>query len=386
MAELKLYPVGIQTFEEIITRNLLYVDKTEYVYRMTHSGGKHFFLSRPRRFGKSLLVSTFKSYFQGKKELFKGLAIEKLEKDWTEYPVLHFSMAGGKHMEKDQLERYLGNRLAEQEKVWGIKTPAVDANDRLIALIQTAYEKTGKQVVVLIDEYDAPLLDVVHEDSHLKDLRNVMRNFYSPLKDCEPMLRFVFLTGITKFSQMSIFSELNNITNISMDHEYAGICGITKEELETQMSADVDALAVKMNLTQTQTLDVLQEFYDGYHFAAQSPDIFNPYSLLNAMAAGCLDYYWFTSGTPTYLIEMLKKFQVMPSEIGSCEADKSEFDVALENMNSILPILYQSGYITIKGYDPETELFTLDIPNREVKKAWMWLEDIYAYRKERHQL
>ena len=367
MAELKLYPVGIQTFEEIITRNLLYVDKTEYVYRMTHSGGKHFFLSRPRRFGKSLLVSTFKSYFLGKKELFKGLAIEKLEKDWTEYPVLHFSMAGGKHMEKDQLERYLGNRLAEQEKVWGIKTPAVDANDRLIALIQTAYEKTGKQVVVLIDEYDAPLLDVVHEDAHLKDLRNVMRNFYSPLKDCEPMLRFVFLTGITKFSQMSIFSELNNITNISMDHEYAGICGITKEELETQMSADVDALAVKMNLTRTQTLDALREFYDGYHFAAQSPDIFNPYSLLNAMAKSKLDYYWFTSGTPTYLIEMLKKFQVMPSDIGRCEADKSDFDAPTEMMVSIMPLLYQSGYITIKGYDPETELFTLDIPNKEIR-------------------
>ena len=367
MAELKLYPVGIQTFEEIITRNLLYVDKTEYVYRMTHSGGKHFFLSRPRRFGKSLLVSTFKSYFQGKKELFKGLAIEKLEKDWTEYPVLHFSMAGGKHMEKDQLERYLGNRLAEQEKVWGIKTPAVDANDRLISLIQTAYEKTGKQVVVLIDEYDAPLLDVVHEDSHLKDLRNVMRNFYSPLKDCEPMLRFVFLTGITKFSQMSIFCELNNITNISMDHEYAGICGITKEELETQMSADVDALAVKMNLTRDQTLDTLREFYDGYHFAAQAPDIFNPYSLLNAMAKSKLDYYWFTSGTPTYLIEMLKKFQVMPSDIGRCEADKSDFDAPTEMMVSIMPLLYQSGYITIKGYDPETELFTLDIPNKEIR-------------------
>ena len=386
MAELKLYPVGIQTFEEIITRNLLYVDKTEYVYRMTHSGGKHFFLSRPRRFGKSLLVSTFKSYFLGKKELFKGLAIEKLEKDWTEYPVLHFSMAGGKHMEKDQLERYLDFELNKLEKLFGIDTPRQDPNTRLADLIIKAYQQTGKQVVVLIDEYDAPLLDVVHEDSHLKDLRNVMRNFYSPLKDCEPMLRFVFLTGITKFSQMSIFSELNNITNISMDHEYAGICGITKEELETQMSADVDALAVKMNLTRTQTLDALREFYDGYHFAAQSPDIFNPYSLLNAMAKSKLDYYWFTSGTPTYLIEMLKKFQVMPSEIGSCEADKSEFDVALENMNSILPILYQSGYITIKGYDPETELFTLDIPNREVKKAWMWLEDIYAYRKERRQL
>ena len=367
MAELKLYPVGIQTFEEIITRNLLYVDKTEYVYRMTHSGGKHFFLSRPRRFGKSLLVSTFKSYFLGKKELFKGLAIEKLEKDWTEYPVLHFSMAGGKHMEKDQLERYLDFELNKLEKLFGIDTPRQDPNTRLADLIIKAYQQTGKQVVVLIDEYDAPLLDVVHEDSHLKDLRNVMRNFYSPLKDCEPMLRFVFLTGITKFSQMSIFSELNNITNISMDHEYAGICGITKEELETQMSADVDALAVKMNLTRTQTLDVLQEFYDGYHFAAQSPDIFNPYSLLNAMAKSKLDYYWFTSGTPTYLIEMLKKFQVMPSEIGSCEADKSEFDAPTEMMVSIMPLLYQSGYITIKGYDPETELFTLDIPNKEIR-------------------
>ena len=194
-----------------------------------------------------------------------------------------------------------------------------------------------------------------------------MRNFYSPLKDCEPMLRFVFLTGITKFSQMSIFSELNNITNISMDHEYAGICGITKEELETQMSADVDALAVKMNLTRAQTLDTLREFYDGYHFAAQSPDIFNPYSLLNAMAKSKLDYYWFTSGTPTYLIEMLKKFQVMPSDIGRCEADKSDFDAPTEMMVSIMPLLYQSGYITIKGYDPETELFTLDIPNKEIR-------------------
>ena len=181
------------------------------------------------------------------------------------------------------------------------------------------------------------------------------------------MLRFVFLTGITKFSQLSIFSELNNITNISMRNDYAGICGITKEELETQMSADVDALAVKMNLTRIQTLVALREFYDGYHFAAQSPDIFNPYSLLNAMAAGCLDYYWFTSGTPTYLIEMLKKFQVMPSDIGRCEADKSDFDAPTEMMVSIMPLLYQSGYITIKGYDPETELFTLDIPNKEIR-------------------
>ena len=276
-------------------------------------------------------------------------------------------MAGGKHMEKEQLERYLGRRLAEQEKVWGITSPAVDANDRLISLIQTAYEKTGKQVVVLIDEYDAPFLDVVHSDVNLPVLRNVMRNFYSPLKDCEPMLRFVFLTGITKFSQLSIFSELNNITNISMDDEYAGICGITREELETQMSANVDVLAEKMGKSREQMLESLREFYDGYHFAAQSPDIFNPYSLLNAMAKSKLDYYWFSSGTPTYLIEMLKKFQVMPSEIGSCEADKSEFDAPTEGMSSVMPLLYQSGYITIKGYDPETELYTLDIPNKEIR-------------------
>ena len=367
MAPLKLYPVGIQTFSELITKNLLYVDKTEYVYRMTHSGGKYFFLSRPRRFGKSLLTSTFRSYFEGRKDLFKGLAIEKLETEWTEYPVLLFSMAGGKHMEKDQLERYLDRRLAEHEAEWKIVTPSKDANDRLTALIKTAYEMTGKQVVVLIDEYDAPLLDVMHEEEKLPVLRNVMRNFYSPLKDCDPYLRFVFLTGITKFSQLSIFSELNNIANISMDDDYAGICGITYDELTTQMSADVDALGENLGLNREQMLAKLREYYDGYHFAAKSPDVFNPYSLLNAMARGKLDYYWFSSGTPTYLIEMLQKYHVMPSEIGGGDADKSEFDAPTERMTSIMPLLYQSGYITIKGYDPETDLYTLDLPNKEIR-------------------
>ncbi len=366
MAAQRLYPIGIQTFEEIIRKDMAYVDKTEYVYRMANTG-KYFFLSRPRRFGKSLLLSTFKSYFEGKRELFKGLAIERLEKEWAAHPVLHFSMAGGKHMEKDQLERYLGQRLKEQEQPWGIETPAIDANDRLIYLIKTAYQKTGKQVVVLIDEYDAPLLDVVHEDEKLPVLRNVMRNFYSPLKDCEPYLRFVLLTGITKFSQMSIFSELNNITNISMDDDYAGICGITQEELTTQMSADVAALAEKLGMASDETLKKLREFYDGYHFAAQSPDVFNPYSLLNAMARGKMDYYWFSSGTPTYLIEMLRKFHVMPSEIGGGDADKAEFDAPTERMTSVMPLLYQSGYITIKGYDPETDLYHLDIPNKEIR-------------------
>ncbi len=367
MATLKLYPLGIQTFERIIKEDKLYIDKTDYVYRMAHTNGTYFFLSRPRRFGKSLLTSTFHSYFAGKKDLFKGLAIEKMEKEWTEYPVLHFSMASGKHMEREQLERYLDFILQVQEKLWGINNTQQDANTRLFNLIMTVYHKTGKQVVVLIDEYDAPLLDVVHEDEKLPVLRNIMRNFYSPLKDCEPYLRFVFLTGITKFSQMSIFSELNNITNISMDDKYAGICGITMDELSTQMAADVDALAKKLGKTKEETLDKLREYYDGYHFTAKSPDIFNPYSLLNAMAAGQLDYYWFASGTPTYLIEMLKKFNVMPSEIGGGDADKSEFDAPTENMTSIIPLLYQSGYITIKGYDPETELYTLDIPNKEIR-------------------
>ena len=364
---LKFYPVGIQTFEEIVRRNLLYVDKTEYIYRMTHGGGKYFFLSRPRRFGKSLLTSTFQSYFEGRKELFKGLAIERLETEWTEYPVLHFSLASGKHMEKEQLEEYLLYILEKNENVFGIENKSNAPNIRLSNLIQTVYQKTGRQVVVLIDESDAPLLDVVHEEESLNALRQVMRNFYSPLKDCEPYLRFVFLTGITKFSQLSIFSELNNISNISMLPQYAGICGITLDELQTQMSADIAALGEKLGKTTEETFDVLREYYDGYHFADKSPDVFNPFSLLSAMANGMLDYYWFTSGTPTYLIEMLRKFHVMPSEIGGGEADKSEFDAPTETMSSIMPLLYQSGYITIKGYDPETELYLLDIPNKEIR-------------------
>ena len=287
--------------------------------------------------------------------------------EWTEFPVLHFDMSGGKHLDKDELETYIGYQLENLEHKFGITQHREGVNNRLDNLITTAYKQTSKQVVVLIDEYDAPLLDVVHEDEKLPILRNVMRNFYSPLKKCESYLRFVFLTGITKFSQMSIFSELNNITNISMRDDYAGICGITMDELTTQMSADVDALAEKMGKTREETLDKLREYYDGYHFSAKSPDVFNPYSLLNAIAAGELDFYWFSSGTPTYLIEMLKKFNVMPSEIGGGDADKSEFDAPTESMTSVMPLLYQSGYITIKGYDPETELYTLDIPNKEIR-------------------
>ena len=250
----KLYPLGIQTFSRIRMEDNLYVDKTEYVYRMTHTSGKYFFLSRPRRFGKSLLVSTLRSYFEGKKELFEGLAISKMEKEWKEYPVLHFSMAGGKHMEKEQLERYLLYILQDNEERFGIECDAPDPNVRLLNLIKTVNLQTGKQVVVLIDEYDAPLLDVAHDEENLDVLRNTMRNFYSPLKDCEPLLRFVFLAGITKFSQLSIFSELNNIRNVSMDEPYGAICGITKEELLTQMSDDIDELAQHLELNREETV------------------------------------------------------------------------------------------------------------------------------------
>lgn len=363
----KFYPVGIQTFSEIIGKNYLYIDKTGYVYRMTHSASKYMFLSRPRRFGKSLLASTLHSYFEGRKELFKGLVIEKLETEWMSYPVFHFDMSLAKHVDRERLESMLNIQLYRYEEIYGRLDGEVMLNDRLTGLIQRAYQQTGKQVVVLIDEYDAPLLDVMHEDKNLPILRNVMRNFYSPLKACDPYLRYVFLTGITKFSQLSIFSELNNIKNISMDEPYAAICGITEEEIKEQMSYDLDLLAEKMQITRDEVLAKLKENYDGYHFTWPSPDIYNPFSLFNAFNDGKFNSYWFGSGTPTYLIEMLNKFGVLPSEIGGIEAVAAEFDAPTERMTSITPLLYQSGYITIKGYDSVFDIYTLDIPNKEVR-------------------
>ena len=367
----RLYPIGIQTFEKIRTRNYMYVDKTEYIYRMVHADSNYFFLSRPRRFGKSLLTSTLEAYFQGRKDLFKGLAMDLLETEWTEYPVLRFDMSLGKHMEKEQLERYLSSQLELMEHKYGILTESPDANIRLTNLIRRAYEQTGRQVVVLIDEYDAPLLDVVHEEKNLPVLRNIMRNFYSPLKACDPYLRFVFLTGITKFSQLSIFSELNNIKNISMLPEYAAICGITEEEMATQMDEDLDILAGRLNVNREEVVKKLKAHYDGYHFAWPSPDIYNPFSLLNAFADGRMDSYWFGSGTPTYLIEMLNRFGVLPSKIGGNEVVAADFDAPTERMESITPLLYQSGYVTIKGYDEMFQIYTLDIPNAEVRIGLM---------------
>ena len=274
-------------------------------------------------------------------------------------------------MEKEQLDQYLLYILKENEDRFGVDCDSPAPNVRLLNLIRTVTAKTGKQAVVLIDEYDAPLLDVAHEKEKLDVLRNTMRNFYSPLKDCEPLLRFVFLTGITKFSQLSIFSELNNIKNVSMDEPYAGICGITKEEMLTQMSDDINALAGHLELSREETIQELKDHYDGYHFAWPSPDVFNPYSLLNAFAKGRMDYFWFDSGTPTYLLKMLEKFGVKPSDLKAVEAEAYEFDTPTETMTSIVPLLYQSGYLTIKDYHEDFKYYTLDIPNREVRVGLM---------------
>ena len=367
----KLYPIGIQTFEIIRREDRFYVDKTEYVYRMTHDAAKYVFLSRPRRFGKSLLVSTLKDYFEGRKDLFEGLVIADLEKEWTARPVLHFSMSTAKHMGEAELKSELNLKLSEYEKIYGKNPEEEELNQRFMGLIKRAYQQTGQQVVVLIDEYDAPLLDVLHEDKQLPVLRHIMRNFYSPLKDSDPYLHFVFLTGITKFSQLSIFSELNNIANISMDDDYAGICGITKEEMLTQMSNGIDTLAEKNGYTREEAIDSLTEMYDGYHFSPESPDIFNPYSLIRCFAKSQLKSFWFGSGTPTYLIEMMRKFGTLPSNFGVENVDEADFDAATETMTTITPLLYQSGYITIKSYDPEFCTYSLDIPNKEVRLGLM---------------
>ena len=367
----KRYPIGIQTFSEIRRGDYLYVDKTGYVYRMTHSDAKYMFLSRPRRFGKSLLVSTLHAYFEGRKDLFEGLAIEKLETEWQEYPVLHFDMSTAKNMSKERLESELSLKLVRYEAIYGRGEGEKEINQRLEGLIKRACQQTGKQVVVLIDEYDAPLLDVVHEEKDLPVLRNVMCNFYSPLKACDPYLRYVFLTGITKFSQLSIFSELNNIKNISMEELYASICGITEMEMKTQIHDGLMEFSARLQMSSDKAFEALKEHYDGYHFTLPSPDIYNPYSLLNALSDGKLDSYWFGSGTPTYLIEMLRKYHVMPQQIGNRKALSTSFDAPTERMTDITPLLYQSGYITIKDYSAITRLYTLDIPNKEVRIGLM---------------
>ncbi|MGM9803134.1 MAG: AAA family ATPase [Muribaculaceae bacterium] len=369
--ELKRLPVGIQTYSEIVNLNCLYIDKTGFISKMMKFS-KYIFLSRPRRFGKSLLVSTLQAYFEGKKELFKGTYIETAEKEWTEYPVLRFDMSTAKHANAEELKQELSGKLSAYEQVYGKGLPdEINPNQRLQGLIERAHAQTGKQVVLLIDEYDAPLLDVAHKTEQLEQLRQIMRNFYSPLKYSDPHLKFVFITGITKFSQLSIFSELNNLRNISMEEDFAAVCGITKEEVLTQMADYIEHLAEKQKKSQEEVFDSLKHQYDGYHFTWPSPDIFNPFSLLLAFAKNKIGSYWFESGTPTFLIEKLKEFNVLPSMLKRTTAVASAFDAPTESMTSIIPLLYQSGYYTIKDYNDPAEIYTLDIPNKEIRIGLM---------------
>ena len=358
------YPVGIQTFSNIREGNYFYVDKTKYIVDFREKKMKYVFLSRPRRFGKSLFASTLQAYFEGRKELFEGLAIADYEKEWIKHPVLHFDLSGAKHMSVEQLERYLADMLEEQETRWGYKTHQVDANLRLKDLVKKAYEQTGEKVVVIIDEYDAPLLDVVHEKDNLSQLRRIMQNFYSPLKMLAPYLEFTFITGITKFSQLSIFSELNNLDNISMFDQYSAICGISKTELITQMKPDIEALGDDLGMTYEECLTELTRFYDGYHFSKKSEDVFNPFSLVKALNARDIAPYWvgdlsFHEKVTEYLdqFDIAKTYKVndLPEEPFG-EAD-------------FIPFLFQYGVLSINKYNPKIGVYTIGVPNEEIRQG-----------------
>lgn len=363
------YPIGIQTFDKIIEGGYLYVDKTGYVDDLANKY-QYVFLSRPRRFGKSLLSSTFHCYFEGRKDLFEGLKAGEEKKEWTRHPVFHFDMSTAKHVNEDQLLRQLDYKLAEYERVYGKgeNLDKMDVNARLEFLVKEAFAKTGEPAVLIVDEYDAPLLDVMNDKVRLPSLRQIMRNFYSPIKSLDPYLRFVFITGINKFAQLSIFSELNNLKNISMETKYSAICGISQKELEDNIQYGVQALADRQKISYEEALKLLKYNYDGYHFCDGSEDIYNPFSLLNALSDRRVGSYWFDSGTPTYLVERLRRNPIDETTLDNIPlVPQSDFDVSPELSDSSLPMLYQTGYLTIKSYDERMQLYTLGYPNREVK-------------------
>ena len=366
MAAERRYPIGLQTFSEIIRGGYLYVDKTDLVWQLAHYA-KFIFLSRPRRFGKSLLTSTLESYFLGERELFEGLKIMELEKEWEQYPVLRLDLSSAKHMSPAQIRKELELILAPYEKIYGRNPDEETPGMRLGGLIDRAYEQTGKQVAVIIDEYDAPLLDMLHEDTKLNEVREVMQEFYQRLKKLEAKIKFCFITGITKFSQLSIFSTLNNMLNVTLLPRFSAICGITETELSTVLAEDMEMLALEYDCSMEAMHSKLKERYDGYHFSERSEEIYNPYSLLTAFSNRKLGNYWFDTGTPTYLIRQLQRFQTDITGLECLEAPASAFDRTTESMTTALPLLYQSGYLTIKGYDRESEIYTLSIPNQEVR-------------------
>ena len=364
------YPIGVQTFSKIREDGYLYIDKTALIYDLVQSG-TIYFLSRPRRFGKSLLVTTLESYFSGRKELFRGLAMEGLEKDWTEYPVLHFDFSGTKYFSESALEEQLDLQLSGFESIYGKGEGEISPAGRFGGIIRRAYRQTGRQVVFLVDEYDAPLLDSNSDPELQERLRNMLRSFYSVVKMSDAMLRFVFITGISKFSQMSIFSELNSLQNISMKDRFSAICGITQREVEEQLRPDVEALAQKNGETYEEALEHLKKMYDGYHFSPECEDIYNPFSLLSAFSNLDYDSYWFSSGTPTFLINLLRRSEFDIESLDNTEASAEQFDAPTEQVHTPLPVLYQSGYLTIKAYDPVFRIYTLAYPNEEVRQGFI---------------
>ncbi len=361
------YPVGIQTFSRLRKEGYVYIDKTDLMWQMTRIC-PFVFLSRPRRFGKSLLTTTLCSFFRGARELFEGLKVMQLEKEWKRYPVLHIDVSMAKGRENIlELRRALLMELEPYTEKYGVNTKDATPGEVFSSLIRRAHEQTGEQVVVVIDEYDAPLLDVLHEEELLPDFRRVMQEFYQCLKAREAMIRFCFITGITKFSQLSIFSTLNNITNISLQPQFAAICGITGEEIDTQMQPDVARLAEEYEVTPQEMRQMLRDAYDGYRFSGKSPDIYNPFSLMRAFNERELRNFWFESGTPSYLLRQMQHFHTDITKLDDLQVPSSAFDQPTENMLDALPLLYQSGYVTIKGYDRLIQEYTLGIPNKEVR-------------------
>lgn len=382
--KLKPLPIGEQVFEKIITMGRAYVDKSLHVYNMVTSGSTFVFLSRPRRFGKSLLCYTLKAFFQGRRDLFEGLAITDpangCECDWEEYPVIMLSMNVCKSANPDTVLEAIDAILSPYERTYGI-VPNEGANVgvRLYNLIAQARASTGKHVVVIIDEYDAPLLEVMHDEVKLNEMRSIMKGFYEVLKPSEENLRFVFMTGITKFAQLSIFSTFNNINNISLHPDYADICGITLAEVKGFLMPYVERLAEDNGIDTEEAIAKLKEMYDGYHFTSEPVDVYNPFSLVLALDRRQIKSYWFESGTPTFLIEMMKKFGTLPTDLESVYARDVDFDRSTDRLENVVPLLYQSGYLTIKSYDAELDEYTLELPNREVRQGLMYsLAPIYA--------
>ncbi|MBQ8501760.1 MAG: ATP-binding protein [Bacteroides sp.] len=366
----KIYPIGVQNFEKLRTSNYYYVDKTEIIYRLVTSGS-YYFLSRPRRFGKSLLISTLEAYFLGKKELFRGLAIEQLEQKWVKHPVLHLDLNTEQYDTPEAVANKLNIALKEWEKLYGSEEYENTLASRFEGVIQRAYEKSGERVVILVDEYDKPMLQAIGNEELQEDYRNTLKTFYGALKSKDACIRFALLSGVTKFGKVSVFSDLNNVTDISMWRQYVNICGITEEELYRDFDDELHALADSYDMTYEQMCREVKERYDGYHFCENSAGLYNPFSLLNTFASQKLGNYWFATGTPTYLVKLLRmhhyKLEEMTNEIVT-EDVLNSIDSASTNP---VPVIYQSGYLTIKSYDQRFQTYALGFPNKEVEEGFV---------------